>query len=120
MRIINLWGGFLLLSLFLSSCSVKKTSAQKTIIPLSDNSCFDDRATTATLSSERGVMLQLNTDLWIITTVGGSRYQLCETPNSLKINELHIIFSGEEKAIKPTERRVATPLKVTAIEVLKQ
>ena len=86
---------------------------------------FDDRPTVEKHQNQLGQIMTLPSAsepegvLYIITIPDQNRrFSACNLPQSLKKDGMKIQFSGEVKEIKPEERWLATPYKLSAVKIL--
>ena len=112
----------IMLCLSILSCSTSKnnkSNSQKIYNNFTD--CNSERKEVKEISNQIGFIKKLNDTNWYILTEDPSstRYQICEIPKELQIDNLKVKFSGIVKEINPTERRSSTPFFLKELSVVK-
>ena len=86
---------------------------------------YDNRATTEKQKDQQGVIITIPNAAepegvsYIISIPNENRrFTACNMPESLKKDGMKIMFSGEVKEIKPEEKWLATPYKLSAVKIL--
>jgi hypothetical protein len=109
-----------------AEASVKTTLSDATNNEILAMPCgFDSRATTEKLQDQEGVIMTLPNAsepegiMYLIAIPAQSRrFTACNMPESLKKDGMKIIFSAEVKEIRPEEKWIATPSKLSSVKIL--
>lgn len=112
----------LIITLIISSlsCSIfhKKPKAEaKEYKQFTD--CNAERKNVNEIKNQKGSIKKLNETSWYIQPENGGRYQICDIPSELKVEDLKIEFSGFVKEIKPNEKWSSTPFFLIELKVVK-
>jgi hypothetical protein len=110
-----------------AEASLKETVNQSRNAELPLMACdFDNRETTNIVNNKTGVVKRLRNSSDLTSDLNGGtflifmegesvRYAACNLPESAMKDGMKITFSGEEKEIKPEERWMGRPIKLTSI-----
>lgn len=121
MRIIY----FIMLSVFLFSCSQKKNINNPEQIPKTveettstnetyNNKCFEDRAPTKEVSKQEAEMVKVM-GIYMFR-FENTRWQPCSVPPEFQQEGLKVKVSGKVLEIRPNERRAGTPFSISSLE----
>jgi hypothetical protein len=79
--------------------------------------CFPDRQVTMQVKNQSGIIRKVM-DTYVISQDNETiRFQACNLPIDLQVQDLEVVFSGLVKEIYATERRFATPFVLKEIRV---
>ena len=86
------------------------------IIDLTSYCRFDDRRVVRKVSDLEGI-IEVSMEEYVLVDKA-FRFLPCNLPDSLQIKGTKVVFSGEERAVKPNERWIASPFKLTQIAII--
>lgn len=101
--------------LTLASCALRGSDAN--VITGMVQDCYADRKKEKTIEKEAAIVIKWQEFYLLSSDDGTQKWQPCEVPASFRKQGLKVYFSGDEMSVFPGERRAATPLHLSAIEL---